>query len=85
VSISGGYPGGSFADAGDPPGLFFHGTADDVVPYSWSVDAVEGLRAAGVPATLETIPRGRHVAYSAYHARYDDHTARFLVRRLGLG
>lgn len=85
VSISGGYPGGGgFADAGDAPGLLFHGTADDVVPYSWSVDAVRALRSVGVAARLETIPNGRHVAYEAYHDRYDRDTARFLVRRMGL-
>jgi len=85
VSISGGYPGGGgFANTGDAPGLLFHGTADDVVPYSWSVDAVRALHRAGVPAKLETIPRGRHVAYEAYHDRYDRDTARFLVRRMGL-
>lgn len=85
ASISGGYPGGGgFADAGDAPGLVLHGTADGVVPCSWWVDAVHALRGAGVPAKLETIPRGRHVAHEGYHERDEVGTARFLVRWMGL-
>lgn len=85
VSIAGGYPGGGgFADAGDAPGLFFHGTADRVVPWSWSADAARALRRAGVPAVFESIPRGQHVAYQVYRERYDRHTHWFLYRRLGL-
>lgn len=85
VSIAGGWPGGGgFASPGDAPGLLFHGTADDITPFSWSVDAARALRRAGVPATLEPIPRGRHVAYEVYRERYDERTHRFLYRRLGL-
>ena len=85
VSIAGGYPGGGgFADAGDAPGLLFHGTADRVVPWAWSAEAARALRRAGVPVTFESIARGQHVAYEAYHERYVTHTHRFLFRRLGL-
>ena len=39
VSVSGGVPSGfNIANSGDAPGLFFHGTADTIVPSSWSVD-----------------------------------------------
>ena len=37
------------------PGIFFHGTADRTVPYSWSADTVKALRAVGklpVPGAL---------------------------------
>jgi acetyl esterase/lipase len=85
VSIAGGFPGGGgYATPGDAPGLLFHGTADRVVPFSWSADAARALRDAGVPAILERIPRGQHVAYQVYRRRYDEHTAWFLYRRLGL-
>lgn len=87
VSIAGGWPGedgGGFPSAGDAPGLLFHGTHDRTTPYSWSVDAARALRAAGVGATLQLIPRGQHVAYDVYRERYDRQTARFLVRALHL-
>ena len=40
------------ADAGDPPFLLIHGTADDVVPIHQSRSMRDTLRAAGVPVTL---------------------------------
>ena len=47
----------------DAPGLFFHGTADAIVPYIWSVQTVDTLRAVGVPALLETQTGAGHVPY----------------------
>jgi acetyl esterase/lipase len=85
VSISGGFPGGEYASPRAAPGLFFHGTADDIMPHSWSVDAVRALRGAGVPAIFESIRGGGHVRYDKYHRRYDNHTAWYLYRALGLG
>jgi acetyl esterase/lipase len=87
VSIAGGWPGpdgGGFLGAGDAPGLLFHGTADRVTPFAWSVDATRALRAAGVPATLVRIPRGQHVAYDVYRELYDRRSHSFVARRLGL-
>ncbi|MFL5846613.1 MAG: alpha/beta hydrolase [Solirubrobacteraceae bacterium] len=87
VSIAGGFPGdgGGYPSAGDAPGLLFHGTHDRTTPFSWSIDATRALRAAGVPATLQLIPRGQHVAYEVYRERYDQQTANFLYRELALG
>ncbi|MCW2991468.1 MAG: symbB [Solirubrobacterales bacterium] len=88
VSIAGGFPGpdgGGYPSAGDAPGLLFHGTHDRTTPFSWSIDATRALRAAGVPATLQLIPRGQHVAYEVYRRRYDQQTANFLYRALDLG
>jgi acetyl esterase/lipase len=64
MSISGGMPAGTFANSpSDAPGLLFHGTADGVVPYIWSVQTVDRLRAVGVPALLETQTGAGHVPY----------------------
>ena len=63
-SLSGGLPGGVFAGAGDAPGLLFHGTADGVVPYKWSVDTAAALLNAGVAAFLEPFEGAGHVPYS---------------------
>jgi acetyl esterase/lipase len=85
VSISGGYPGGRFATSDDAPGLLFHGTADDVVPYRWSSDAARALRRARVPVVFESLPGAGHVRYDKHHRRYDHHTAWFLYRVMALG
>jgi acetyl esterase/lipase len=63
MSISGGVPGGGFAGPGDAPGLFFHGTADPIVPFQWSVDTSNALARAGVPALLEVQQGAGHVPY----------------------
>ncbi len=41
MSLSGGVPAGyeSYFDSADSPGMFFHGTADSVVPYQWAAIA----------------------------------------------
>lgn len=86
VSLAGGFPGGGgYPSAGDAPGLLFHGTNDRTTPFSWSIDAARALRDAGVHSTLQLIPRGQHVAYEVYRERYDQQTAWFLYRALGLG
>jgi dienelactone hydrolase len=66
MSISGGLPQGAFAGAGDAPGLLFHGTADAVVPFQWSVDTSLALLNAGVPAFLEAQDGAGHVPYAQY-------------------
>ncbi len=62
-SISGGLPGGIFAGAGDAPGVLFSGTADQVVPYQWSVDTAHALQAGNVAAFLETLDGAGHDPY----------------------
>jgi acetyl esterase/lipase len=64
MSLSGGLPGGLFAGAGDAPGLLFHGTADPVVPFQWSVDTAVKMLNAGVPAFLEQFDGAGHVPYA---------------------
>jgi dipeptidyl aminopeptidase/acylaminoacyl peptidase len=50
----------SHVSAGDPPFLFIHGDADEVVPLEQSEVMIEALRAADVPAELLVIPGGGH-------------------------
>ncbi len=65
-SLSGGVPGGIFAGAGDAPGLLFHGTADPVVPYQWSVDTAVKMLNSGVVAFLEPLDGAGHVPYAQF-------------------
>ena len=66
ASISGGAPGGAFAGPGDAPGILFHGTADPVVPYQWSVQTASALVKAGIAGWLELQQGAGHVPYATY-------------------
>jgi dienelactone hydrolase len=84
VSVSGGLPGGLFASAGDAPGLFFHGTADNIVPAVWS-DATAGhMIAAGVPAWLQLQQGAGHVPWGQYRTLYLEQANWFLYWNLDL-
>lgn len=63
MALSGGLPGGLFASADDAPGIFFAATGDRIVPHSWSVEDVDALTAAGVPAELVTYELDVHVPF----------------------
>jgi acetyl esterase/lipase len=84
VSVSGGVPTGSLASAGDAPGLFFHGTADNVVPSSWSVDTANAMVAAGVPAWLQLQDGAGHVPWAQYRTLYLEQADWFLYLYLDL-
>lgn len=51
----------NYVDAGFPPTLLLHGTADEDVPYEQSVLMNDRLNKAGVESQLITIPNGKHV------------------------
>ncbi len=69
MSLSGGIPPGfeSYFDSGDSPGIFFHGTADSVVPYQWAVNTAANMLHANVGVVLETLDGAGHVPYNQYH------------------
>jgi predicted esterase len=70
VSVSGGLPTGGIASAGDAPGLFFHGSADNTVPEAWSVNTAIEMLNAGVPAWLEIQQGAGHVPWAQYRTLY---------------
>jgi dienelactone hydrolase len=84
VSISGGLPNGIFASAGDALGLFFHGTADGVVPYQWSDATAAAMLDAGVGAWLQHQDGAGHVPYAQYRTLYLEQTDYFLYLALDL-
>jgi predicted esterase len=84
VSISGGVPNDAFIDAGDTPGLLFHGTADTVVPSQWSIDTAVALLHAGVPAFLQLQEGAGHVPYAQYRDLFVEQTDYFLYDALDL-
>jgi len=84
VSISGGLPNGIFASPGDALGLFFHGTADNVVPYQWSDATTAEMIKAGVGAWLQHQDGAGHVPYAQYRSLYLEQTDYFLYLALDL-
>jgi predicted esterase len=78
MSLSGGLPNGMFASPGDAAGLLFSGTADPVVPYSWSVQTAVALLDDQVPAFLESFQGAGHVPYyPPYQAQIDSQSDYF--------
>jgi para-nitrobenzyl esterase len=85
VSVSGGVPTGvGLANSGDAPGLFFHGTADTIVPSSWSVDTSKSMGDAGVVAFLELQEGAGHVPWAQYRSLYLQQADWFLYWYLDL-
>jgi len=74
----------STVSAGDAPALFFHGTADPLVPYQWAVNTVDQAHAAHLDAFLETWPNGGHVPYAQHHDQILNQTRNFLYWEMDL-
>ena len=70
--------------AGDAPALFFHGTADPLVPYQWAVNTVNQAHAAHLDAFLETWPGEGHVPYAQHHDQILTQTRNFLYWEMDL-
>jgi dienelactone hydrolase len=84
VSISGGLPGGVFVDRHAAPGVLFSGTADAVVPYSWSVQTAAAMRRFHVPVVLRSFPGAGHVPWGQYRTAIETASDDFLFRHLDL-
>jgi len=84
VSISGGLPEGVFASAGDSLGIFFHGTADTVVPSTWSDQTTAKMFEAGVGAWLQHQDGAGHVPWGQYRGLYLEQMDYFLYLVLDL-
>jgi dienelactone hydrolase len=84
VSISGGTPNGVLASPDDALGLLFHGTADNVVPVSWSNATAANLLEAGVGAWLQLQSGAGHVPYVQYRTLYLEQMNYFLYLALDL-
>jgi len=74
----------STVSAGDAPALFFHGTADPLVPYQWAVNTVDQAHAAHLDAFLETWPNEGHVPYAQHHDQILTQTRNFLYWEMDL-
>jgi acetyl esterase/lipase len=74
----------STPNAGEPPVLLFHGTADTLVPYSAAVNTVDSARAAGLLASITAWEGQGHVPWTANRTQILDETTNFLYWFLDL-
>jgi acetyl esterase/lipase len=66
------------SDAGEPPVLLFHGTADPLVPFSSAQSTVDTAHAAGLTAEMTVWEGEGHVPYGAHRTEILDQTRNFL-------
>jgi acetyl esterase/lipase len=71
-----------YVSADDPPFLFFHGDADDLIPISQSEVLRDALRAKGVEAELIVIPGAGHGIGSFDRAKLLTQSREFLDKHL---
>ena len=83
VSVSGGLPISGLASPDDPPGLFFHGSADPV-PVAWSTDTGDEMLDAGLLAFVQVQEGAGHVPWEQYRSLYIEQSKRFLYLSLDL-
>ncbi len=83
VSLSGARL-GTVPDAGEPPVLLFHGTADTIVPYLWAQQTVEAAATVGDQAELTSFEGAGHVPYTQNRATILTQTSNFLYWTLDL-
>lgn len=79
ISISGF---GGYYSAGDAPAILFHGTADNILPYSGAVDTCTNHRRYGKVCELHTYEGGGHILYLSYREDIQGKIAGFLYRQL---
>jgi acetyl esterase/lipase len=90
VSNCGGFPPGDpvyeTITPGDAATIFFHGSADRVVPLSWARATYDALRADGVPAILHVFDGAGHCPpWDRYRTFTVDQSKYFLYYLMDLG
>lgn len=72
------------ANPGEPAALLFHGTADNLVPYSSATATITAAHDAGLTAELTTWDGAGHVPYAAHRTEILDQTTNFLYWTMNL-
>jgi acetyl esterase/lipase len=84
ISISGGSPTNLIFGKTDAPILFWHGTADTTVPYTWATSNVEAMIDTNLIAILRNVQGAGHVPFAQYGDDMDEQARNFAFRVLGL-
>jgi acetyl esterase/lipase len=83
MAVSGGLPEAEYIDGEDSPGILFTGTADTIVPPSFSNTVGDALTAAGVEGKVVTFPGAGHVPWGQKSAILSQ-TTEFFFKHLDL-
>jgi acetyl esterase/lipase len=83
-SLSGAMIASGPIDAGDAPALLFHGTEDNLVPYSSAQQTVADAEAVDLLAVLRTWEGEGHVPYGQHRDQILTETRNFFYHRLAL-
>jgi acetyl esterase/lipase len=70
--------------AGDAPALLFHGTADQLVPYSWAQSTFDRAKAAKLVVVLRTWEGAGHVPYTQNRTQILEETRNFFYSQMDL-
>jgi acetyl esterase/lipase len=84
MALSGGLPEVQYIGAGDSPGIMFHGTADFIVPISYSQTVGRALTAAGIEGKVVTYNGAGHVPWAQFQTDILNQTTDFFYRHLDL-
>ncbi len=85
ISLSGGVPdAASYTGPGDAPALLFHGTADTIIPFAWSVETAVASLSAGIYVNLQPFADAGHVPYTQFRDQIVTQTVNFLYQQLHL-
>jgi para-nitrobenzyl esterase len=77
LSVAGGLPLDDYIGPGDAPAIFFHGTADPTVPFSWATGNATAMHNRGVPVVIEPFDGAGHSLLGLYGTTILDQMAYF--------
>jgi acetyl esterase/lipase len=75
----------STVSKGDAAALFFHGTADPLVPYKWAVNTVNAAKAKHLTVKLVTWKGAGHVPYVKFRDQILTDSTNFMYKNMDLG
>ena len=84
VSQAGGAPTNEFIDSGDSPAIFFHGTEDQTVFYSWAVSNAAAMYNAGIFTVLYPFEGAGHGLGGSFSAVINQQSTYFLFFSMDL-
>jgi acetyl esterase/lipase len=84
VSVAGGLPINDYITPGDAPSMFFHGTADPTVPFSWTKSNIARMFQQGVLAPVLPFNGEGHSLFGAHRDLIHEQSAYFLYFMMDL-
>jgi acetyl esterase/lipase len=84
VSVAGGVPANDHIGPGDAPAFFFHGTADQTVPFAWAATNVSGMADDDLIVGIRPFDGAGHSLLGTYRTEIHEQTGYFLYWMMDL-